>query len=426
MIGRTPSSVQADDGRITRSLVGAGRHGSTSRGIGRMDERGTLRLVDRIAAWFGGATPRATDSDDRWRRLATAAHRARAEDEPVHRLARGDAERWGAVGQAALLPETAALQVAAAAAAGRASAAVARQIIVGIGELLHVQAWFDHESQGIRLDLPVTTDAARVVAGLATEGVGAWVAEEDGRAWATVPVAPWYAAADVEYLVLAVARVAHGLLGLHAHGLHLAHGPHASGAGHTHLPGGRPRMLHDLPVLPARYRGSAPVSAAPMAAAPLVFAPDGRVAWDRMWGADDPGSPFCELALAGGPPHRGTLLEPPDPAQVAADPAGQRRVLAELARGLALVTGRPILTDAAPGWVGLACESEAMALWLLRAILVENVAARREGTTLFLPAGPAFRLEHEIKAVITAVAKTHHYWAEHRAEAAPSPVRAHG
>jgi len=31
-----------------------------------------------------------------------------------------------------------------------------------------------------------------------------------------------------------------------------------------------------------------------------------------------------------------------------------------------------------------------------------------------LPAGPAFRLDKEIKNVITVVAKTHHYWTEHR------------
>ena len=38
---------------------------------------------------------------------------------------------------------------------------------------------------------------------------------------------------------------------------------------------------------------------------------------------------------------------------------------------------------------------------------------RRSGATLFLPAGPAFRLEVEIRNVITAVAKVAHYWREH-------------
>jgi sirohydrochlorin cobaltochelatase len=38
------------------------------------------------------------------------------------------------------------------------------------------------------------------------------------------------------------------------------------------------------------------------------------------------------------------------------------------------------------------------------------------GNPLLLPAGPDFRLKYEIKNVITAVAKTHHYWTEHMTE----------
>lgn len=166
-------------------------------------------------------------------------------------------------------------------------------------------------------------------------------------------------------------------------------------------------------ILPPRYRNGRPVSAAPMSAAPLVYDEDGRVAWDRVWGGDDPDNPFCELALAGGPPHRGTLLEPVSPEVVAADREGYARVVAELARGLHMVTGLPVVTESAPGWIGLVCESEEMALWLLRAIVVENVSVRREGCTLFLPAGPDFRVDGEIKNVVTAVAKTYHYWKEH-------------
>ena len=56
-----------------------------------------------------------------------------------------------------------------------------------------------------------------------------------------------------------------------------------------------------------------------------------------------------------------------------------------------------------------------MAIWLVRAIIVENVMARREGRVLYLPAGPRFTLDGEIKSIVTAVAKTHHYWIEHAA-----------
>jgi hypothetical protein len=54
-----------------------------------------------------------------------------------------------------------------------------------------------------------------------------------------------------------------------------------------------------------------------------------------------------------------------------------------------------------------------MAIWLLRAIVVENFGVRREDRVLWFPAGPDFRLEREIKDVITVVAKTTHYWQEH-------------
>jgi Ni2+-binding GTPase involved in maturation of urease and hydrogenase len=41
------------------------------------------------------------------------------------------------------------------------------------------------------------------------------------------------------------------------------------------------------------------------------------------------------------------------------------------------------------------------------------------GARLFVPAGPSFRLDDEVKSVITVVAKTHHYWTVHSAMPAP-------
>jgi sirohydrochlorin cobaltochelatase len=136
-----------------------------------------------------------------------------------------------------------------------------------------------------------------------------------------------------------------------------------------------------------------------------------QVAWNEMW------TSFCDLALAGGPPHRDTLLEPVSPDEVKMHPEAYERVLAEIERGLRLVTGLPIVRSEKVGWVGVKCADEEMALWLLRAIIVENVCVRREGTVLFLPVGPEFRMEKEIKNVITVVAKTHHYWQEHLMDA---------
>ena len=75
-------------------------------------------------------------------------------------------------------------------------------------------------------------------------------------------------------------------------------------------------------LLPPRYRDGRAVSAAPMGAAPLRYADDGQVAWDEMW------TNFCDLALAGGPSHRGTLLEPVASEEVKANQDAYERVVA--------------------------------------------------------------------------------------------------
>ena len=160
-------------------------------------------------------------------------------------------------------------------------------------------------------------------------------------------------------------------------------------------------------ILPPRYRNGKVVSAAPMGTAPMRYTEKGQVAWDEMW------TDFCDLALAGGPPHRDTLLEPVPPDEVKADMESYERVVSEIERGWRLVTGLPTVRSEKLGWIGLQCQDEEMALWILRAIVVENVCVRREGNILYLPAGPAFRIDKEIKNVITVVAKTHHYWTEH-------------
>jgi sirohydrochlorin cobaltochelatase len=209
-------------------------------------------------------------------------------------------------------------------------------------------------------------------------------------------------------------------------GFRAASGLPVGDAGHGHGHGadgghGDPAALRSI--LPPRYQGGASVNSAPMGAADLVYDEDGQVAWGAIWEG------FCDLAIAGGPPHRGDLLEPATRDVVEAAPGAYTRALDELARGLRLITGWAIVRDAAPGWIGLVCPDEEAAIWLLRAILSENIAARREGATLFLPAGPHFAIEKEIKNVVTVTAKTHHYWTEHIAALAgpggaawPAPV----
>jgi sirohydrochlorin cobaltochelatase len=161
-------------------------------------------------------------------------------------------------------------------------------------------------------------------------------------------------------------------------------------------------------VLPEEYRdiydAMEPV---PMGAAGLKFADDGTVAWNEIWGS------FCDLAMAGGPPHKGRLLQPGTPAEVAAAPDRYREVVDEIGRAVTMVTDLPADEAPEPGWVRATAFSDVMAGWLARAITTENVAVRVDGRALDLPASPAFRLEKEIKNVVTVIAKTCHYWMGH-------------
>ena len=161
-------------------------------------------------------------------------------------------------------------------------------------------------------------------------------------------------------------------------------------------------------LLPEEYRDSyeavQPVS---MGSAGLKYDADGQVAWDQMWGS------FCDLAMAGGPPHKGKLLEPGTENEVDANYSRYDEVVEEICRGIRLVTGLRSYMSPTPGWVCVTCLGDGMAGWLLRAIVMENVAARRRGAVLELPAAPHFRLEKEIKNVITVIAKTCHYWLGH-------------
>jgi sirohydrochlorin cobaltochelatase len=162
----------------------------------------------------------------------------------------------------------------------------------------------------------------------------------------------------------------------------------------------------------ARSREYTPVprpdAAGSMSPAPFVWRGDGRPDWGSMW------TTFCELALYGGPPQRGP--ENPLRAPAGGPAEADRAMLAEMQRGIWETTGL-YAEPAAPGWLALTCDSPAMAAWLCAAIILENVDARVEEDRLVLPAGPGYRLQDEVKSVITVVAKTHHYWRAHVAGA---------
>ncbi|AMV32100.1 hypothetical protein VN12_08255 [Pirellula sp. SH-Sr6A] len=168
----------------------------------------------------------------------------------------------------------------------------------------------------------------------------------------------------------------------------------------------RERLEHRIrESLPPEYaRSSEPVSPRSMGSATLPSEEFGEVPWGEIW------TSFCDLALAGGPPHRGTLLEAVDRSEIESDPDRYQGVVRELCRGIPLASGLPAFESTAKGWVGVVCDDESMASWLLRAIVAENVTVRREGRNLFVPAGPRFTVKKEIKNVITSLAKTVRYW----------------
>lgn len=151
-----------------------------------------------------------------------------------------------------------------------------------------------------------------------------------------------------------------------------------------------------------------------MPSAPMRYNDDGSVAWEQMW------TTFCALASAGGPPHRGELLRAPDAAEVGSAEVGSaevgsaayQRAVDEIIRGIRLVSGL-CAAPATPGWVAVDCTSAAQARWLSEQINQENVESRWAGKLFFVPVAAHFTLKGEIKNVVTAVAKTTHYWDAH-------------
>ena len=106
------------------------------------------------------------------------------------------------------------------------------------------------------------------------------------------------------------------------------------------------------------------------------------------------------------------MLEAPTNPDTSSD--GYHFAVTEIARGIGEVAELTAV-PATPGWLQVLCQSEGQARWLAEAIVDENVQARHDGHLLFVPVGDQFRLKKEIKNVITAVAKTTHYWQEHLA-----------
>jgi hypothetical protein len=148
-----------------------------------------------------------------------------------------------------------------------------------------------------------------------------------------------------------------------------------------------------------------PLITAPMSAAPFAYRDDGRPDWGAMWQG------FCELALYGGPPHRGAGEALPAP-QAAAGQIVRDAMVDEMVRGIFETTD--LVAEPSPGgWLRVTCDSKRMAAWLCATIILENVDARVEDEYLFVPGDRDFQLKDQVKSVITVVAKSNHYWQAH-------------
>ena len=124
-----------------------------------------------------------------------------------------------------------------------------------------------------------------------------------------------------------------------------------------------------VPLVPSPAMSGTPAPA--MGRAPFVYDTTGRPHWSSMWES------FCELALFGGPPHRGPVsaLRVKDARAPAATRSRQRReefdAVAEIRRGIEETTGLPT-APAEPGWLAVTCESARMAAWLCAVIILKT------------------------------------------------------
>ena len=165
-------------------------------------------------------------------------------------------------------------------------------------------------------------------------------------------------------------------------------------------------------ILPPRYQNQEnPTPTDVVTQTELIVTEDGSVQWEQMFGLGD--NQLGDLALAGGHSYRETLLEAVNPDDCVADMESYTAVCDNLTQGIHTITGLDIVKSNTVGWIGVQCDSEEMAIWLVRAIIVENVMVRREGNIIFLPASPHYQLQEEILSIVTVIVKTWRFWIEH-------------
>lgn len=126
-----------------------------------------------------------------------------------------------------------------------------------------------------------------------------------------------------------------------------------------------------------------------------------------------------DLAADGPSPLASTGVAPVAASEAIADPEAQAVVLARLSRGIRLLTQLPVIASPVPGWVGVACRDRAMAAWMLRAVAAQDIAARRDGAVLWMPAGPRFAPRIEERSILLALTRAFCTWLAINAPPAP-------
>jgi len=165
-----------------------------------------------------------------------------------------------------------------------------------------------------------------------------------------------------------------------------------------------PDLLGTLAVLAPKQGDRHPVEAK------LPRDEDGRPDWTRLMAEIHHTGAHGTIALAGGGPRRARLIEL-DGTGDSSSP-GYQALAAEFARGLRATTGATIDDDRL-GWVGLVCDSDDMAIWMVRALAAENITVRREGATVYLPASATYALEDEFLDMVIAAARSMHFFEDH-------------
>jgi sirohydrochlorin cobaltochelatase len=79
--------------------------------------------------------------------------------------------------------------------------------------------------------------------------------------------------------------------------------------------------------------------------AALKYGRDGKVAWNDTWGTS------CDLAMAGGPPHKGKILIAASQEEIEAEPERYNQVVEEICRGLEMGAFLAAKRSTTPGWV---------------------------------------------------------------------------